>query len=390
MSKLLYSGPNLTEQMISGRKTAVEESPDDLSLLGSEHVRSQDSNLQYITTIGKGLNSFLHYNSDSQVGVNEKKMKNLAEVETRTEKQATGATTQTADIKGKVIEYAWWMQNQNYAKTTIKNWTYILMKIIEQGANLQDPESVKEAIAKHKCSEIGKANMIKAYKNFAKHFKIAWEPPKYKGIARDPFIPLEREIDDLIAHCGKKTSTLLQLLKETGMRVGEALKLKWTYIDSEKKIVRVDPEKGSNPRILKLSDKLLGRLDSLPKQNEMIFGKSTQNSFQVSFYLARKRAANKLQNPRLLEIHFHTLRHWKGTMEYHKTHDIKHVKTILGHKSILNTDLYVHLADSLFESTEDEYHVKITEKPEEIKNLLETGFEYVCTKDNLMFFKKRK
>jgi integrase len=316
-------------------------------------------------------------------------VKNLVKVEPLNDRQA-GATTQTADAKGKVIEYAWWMQNQNYAKSTIRNWTYTLMHLTKQGANLLDPESVKETIAKHKCSDTSKANMIKAYKSFAKHFKITWEPPRYKGTTKDPFIPLEREIDDLIAHCGKKTSTLLQLLKETGMRIGEALKLKWTYIDTEKKIVRVDPEKGSNPRILKLSDKLLGRLDSLRKENEMVFGKSTQNSFQVCFYLARRRAAKKLQNPRLLEIHFHTLRHWKGTMEYHRTQSMKHVKILLGHKSILNTDLYVHLEESLFDSTQDEYHVKTAEKPEEIKSLLETGFEYVCTKDSLMFFKKRK
>ena len=50
----------------------------------------------------------------------------------------------------------------------------------------------------------------------------------------------------------------------------------------------------------------------------------------------------------------------------------------------------MHLAESLFDSTEDEYHVKIAENPEEIKSLLETGFGYVCTKDSLMFFKKRK
>jgi hypothetical protein len=33
-----------------------------------------------------------------------------------------------------------------------------------------------------------------------------------------PFIPKEEEIDALIAGSGKKTSTFLQLLKETAMR----------------------------------------------------------------------------------------------------------------------------------------------------------------------------
>jgi hypothetical protein len=38
----------------------------------------------------------------------------------------------------------------------------------------------------------------------------------------------------------------------------------------------------------------------------------------------------------------------------------------------------------------DEFTVKATEKPEEIKALFEVGFEYVCQKDNLIFMRKRK
>jgi len=34
--------------------------------------------------------------------------------------------------------------------------------------------------------------------------------------------------------------------------------------------------------------------------------------------------------------------------------------------------------------------VKVAQTPEEIKGLLETGFEYTCEKDGLLFFKKRK
>ena len=42
------------------------------------------------------------------------------------------------------------------------------------------------------------------------------------------------------------------------------------------------------------------------------------------------------------------------------------------------------------ESGNDEYTVKIAEIPEEVKALLEVGFEYVCQKDNLIFLRKRK
>ncbi|HUW47448.1 MAG TPA: hypothetical protein VMW36_01730 [Patescibacteria group bacterium] len=40
-----------------------------------------------------------------------------------------------------------------------------------------------------------------------------------------PFIPLEREIDDLEASCNKHIATFLQLGKETGARAGELFSL---------------------------------------------------------------------------------------------------------------------------------------------------------------------
>ncbi len=38
----------------------------------------------------------------------------------------------------------------------------------------------------------------------------------------------------------------------------------------------------------------------------------------------------------------------------------------------------------------DDFNVKVAAKPEEIKQLLEVGFEYVCEKDGLLYFRKRK
>ncbi|MEM2281847.1 MAG: tyrosine-type recombinase/integrase [Candidatus Bathyarchaeia archaeon] len=49
----------------------------------------------------------------------------------------------------------------------------------------------------------------------------------------------------------------MQLLKETDMRVGEALALKWEDIDFERRTVHITAEKGSLPRILPLSGNAL-------------------------------------------------------------------------------------------------------------------------------------
>jgi len=96
--------------------------------------------------------------------------------------------------------------------------------------------------------------------------------------------------------------------------------------------------------------------------------------------------ARTLQNPRLLQIHFHTLRHFKATMEYHRTRNILYVKQLLGHKRLENTEIYTHLIE--FEN--DEYHSATAKTIEEAKQLIETGFEYVTEMEDIKLFRKRK
>jgi integrase len=83
------------------------------------------------------------------------------------------------------------------------------------------------------------------------------------------------------------------------MRAGEAQQLTWNEIDFERKTVRVTPEKGSNPRILKLSSKLISRLKALrtkKKANE-VFGKYLRNRRRL-YQKQRATLARKLENPR--------------------------------------------------------------------------------------------
>jgi integrase len=175
------------------------------------------------------------------------------------------------------------------------------------------------------------------------------------------------------------------------MRCGEAKRLIWIDIDFEKNIITLnESEKGSNPRMWKVTQKLMDMLVAMPKISKRVFGDSSIFSMKKTFTKARKRLATKLQNPRLLNISFHTLRHWKATMEYHKTKDPYYVKQFLGHKSIQSTELYINIEHTLFESGSDNFTVKVSEKPEEVKALLEVGFEYVCQKDNLIFLRKPK
>jgi integrase len=317
----------------------------------------------------------------------------LAENQKQIERPADGTNpNQTlADIKGKLVEYAFHMQKQGYSESTIRLNMTALKVLSARDGQLLNPESIKEVISKQKWSENRKRNVSNAYSLFLKLNGLTWEKPKCHVIRKFPFIPNEQEIDCLISGTGKKTATFLQLLKETAMRSGEAKRLLWTDIDLEKNTVILnDPEKGSNPRIWKASQKLIAMLNMLPRESMKVFGESSLYSMKATFTRARKRLSSKLQNPRLLKISFHTFRHWKATMLYHQTKDPYYVKDFLGHKELRNTEIYINIERTIFEPTSDEFTVKIAEKSEEVKALLEVGFEYVCQKDNLIFLRKRK
>lgn len=73
-------------------------------------------------------------------------------------------------------------------------------------------------------------------------------------------------------------------------------------------------------------------------------------------------------------------------MEHHKTRDILHVMNLLGHRNIESTLVYTQLVS--FES--GDHHSAVANTVEEARKPLEQGFEYVCQKDDIMLFRKRK
>lgn len=133
-------------------------------------------------------------------------------------------------------------------------------------------------------------------------------------------------------------------------------------------------------------------LSKLPKDyGDRIFSRPNMrvDNFGSLFSYQRKRLADKLSNPRLLKIHFHTFRYWKGTMTYHETKDIYYTMQRLGHKNIKNTLMYIQLEEALFQG-ETNYISKVAKTEKEICSLIEAGFEYVTEFQGAKIFRKRK
>jgi len=232
-----------------------------------------------------------------------------------------------------------------------------------------------------------KWNVVKAYTLFLKTQGLKWEKPKYTPVERIPFIPTEVEIDELIAGCSKQMATFLQVLKETGARRGEAFNLKWTDLDFAAGTLRITPEKGSNPRIFKMTPRLIAMLNSLPRTSDKIWVYKSTLNLERGFRRQRARIAHKLGNPRILQIHCHTMRHWKATVEYAKTKSILYVQHLLGHRNPKTTWRYTQLVEF---PHEEEYVCEAAGNTEGAKKLIEAGFEYVTDVDSVKLFKKRK
>jgi integrase len=287
-----------------------------------------------------------------------------------------------------IINYAWHMKKNGRAEITIQT-TIAHLTRLNKLCNIYEPEQVKTTIAIQTWKNNSKRNLAQIYNGYLKYIGKTWEQPKYTHESGLPFIPTEQELDTLIAMGKQRTATLLQMLKETGARIGEMRTLQWIHIDLERKTVYITAEKGSNSRILPISTKLIAMLNQIPHDNQTVFPTST-HGLQVTIDKLKRKASKKLNNPRLLQIHPHTFRHWKGTTEYHKTKDIMHVKAILGHKNISSTMVYINLENAIFLEQNDEFTCKVAKTPDEAIKLIEAGFTKADEIDGIHIYKKRK
>jgi integrase len=289
----------------------------------------------------------------------------------------------TATAKGLRLQYAIWLQKEGYGETC--RYRDCIRMLINSGADLYNPESVKEVIAKKKWKDGTKMQMVYAYNALTKMLKIEWEMPRYRQEEAFPFIPDEKEIDALILGArSKRMAAYLQTLKETMADPSEALRLLW--IDINGNVIMINhPVKGHYPRPIQVSNNLISLLNALPKDSERIFP-TTYTNMARSYYGMRKQIARKLNNPRILKISFVTFRHWAATMTYHQTRNILLVKKLLGHKKIENTMKYTQL----IQFKDSEYEVTSATTIEEAKTVLSAGFEYVTEKDGTMLFRKPK
>ena len=349
---------------------------------GSTQSNSKTVSRRIATIQTKSLKSIPDKTLYRQICVTDAKgAKNLVAAERQ--KQAAGISPK-ADVKGIIAKYLAYLEREGYAKDI--TYPRILHTLHKRGANLYDPESVKQTIARQPWKDGYKLLAVYAYDAFCAMEKITWERPKYRQEDAIVFVPDEKELDQLIAACrSRRMSTFLQCLKETYADPTEILRLRW--IDLHENILTINfPVKRHLPGQVKISNKLVSMLNSLPRKSERIFP-TDYKTMRMCFNPVRNKAAIRLQNPRLRAITFKSFRHWGGTMLAHYTNgNVLTIKKALRHRAIQSTMKYI----GLLQFKDEDYEVATATTVKEIEQLAQAGFQKFDELNGIHIFRKPK
>jgi len=162
---------------------------------------------------------------------------------------------------------------------------------------------------------------------------------------------------------GLRDRAILEVLYGCGLRVSECVGLKISNVYLDEGFVRVIG-KGNKERLVPIGevaieairDYLLVRGDAADRENDDImflnkFGKSLSRVSMFSIVKKQAMAAGITK-----EISPHTFRHSFATHLIENGADLRVVQEMLGHESILTTEIYTHIDSSTWQAAILEHH----------------------------------
>ena len=178
--------------------------------------------------------------------------------------------------------------------------------------------------------------------------------PKSKKIFPEFFN--RKEITKILNNTASIDEKLLYMtLYSTGIRIGEARKLKYEDIDRERMVFHIKLAKGGKDRLVPLTEDLrlqLRRYYSLTncKLNDFIFKGSRLDGSLCPKAAARRfhTCLNKVSIKKRAK--FHSFRHSFATHLFENGTSLLVLQRLLGHSSIRSTLIYTHLANNFLDN----------------------------------------
>ena len=146
---------------------------------------------------------------------------------------------------------------------------------------------------------------------------------------------------------------VLKLIYLSGLRISEALNLKWSDINHQDNSMYVYG-KGSKERKVFIIKDFLDHLKNLDKKNQFVF---VLNNKKISARSVNKFLENCYNDSIIKDkLSSHVFRHSFATTMLENNADIRHIQKLLGHSSISTTEIYTKVAKSMKKRVLDSYH----------------------------------
>jgi integrase/recombinase XerD len=171
---------------------------------------------------------------------------------------------------------------------------------------------------------------------------------------------------DPASSVGKRSIAILELLYATGMRVSELCDLTTDRLFFEIGLVRV-VGKGNKERIVPVGDYAMNAVNDWLENARPLFMKRPELAKRAVFLNQRGTPLTRMSVWNIVNesaasagikkhVHPHIFRHSCATHLLEGGADLRSVQEMLGHASILTTEIYTHVDRTLLQQTHKMYH----------------------------------
>ena len=252
-------------------------------------------------------------------------------------------------------------------------------KISPDKVKLQHLKSFVEWLNERGVSPRTQARTISGIKSFYKYMliegKVTNDPTSLlespKIVRKLPDVLSMEEIDMLIEAVelekseGQRNKAMLETLYSCGLRVSELVNLKLTNLFFEQGFIKVEG-KSEKERLVPVSNRAVDEINkylsgyrkklkiSKESENVLFLNRRGKKLSRVMIFTIIKNLSEKIGLNK--KISPHTFRHSFATHLINGGADLRAVQEMLGHESILTTEIYTHLDRDYLKSTIHQFH----------------------------------
>lgn len=303
------------------------------------------------------LNVFIDYSALSEQKQGEKKAKESEQSSfTHFSELPKLTLTQDKDIE----KFKRWMAQKRLSNNTINTYAQVSILFLRY-LNLKKSTTLSTKMIEtfnYECIIVPKYSInyqnqcINGIKKYFCYKGIDIDELNIERPKRAKSLPQVLSLDEVKRLLGSihnlKHKALLSLIYSAGLRIGEAIDLKLTDIDSKRMLIHIKMAKGKKDRYTLLSPSFLKLLREYYKVYQpkvyLFEGQNGRQYTSSSAQMILKKAVKKagITKPK---ITLHTLRHSFATHLLESGTDLRYIQTLLGHSSPKTTMIYTHVSE---------------------------------------------